>query len=245
MSAVVPEGADTGALADRLAVLEAVLADPPVVHPMEAAADPRMGVWSTEPSCYRFLAERCPPGARTLETGSGLSTVLFAALGTDHVCCTAGQEEADRVLAHCRARGIDASRLRFEVGSSHRTLPPLEAAGLVRDVVLVDGSHAFPFPVVDWFYAGSMLEQGGTLVVDDLNLPAVQVLVRFLDADPRWTAVAGTRKWRAWRRERGGTLSEDWTEQPFYRTARDRLLGPARRVRGKVGYEVARRRRHA
>ena len=240
MSAAVAEGAD--AVADRLAVVERILADPPVVHPMDASADPRMGVWATEASCYRFIAERCPPGTRTLETGSGLSTVLFAALGADHVCCTAGQEEADRVLEHCRSRGIPVPSLRFEVGSSSSTLPPLEASGLERDVVLIDGSHAFPLPAVDWFYAGSMLPRGGLLVVDDVNLPAVGVLTSFLDADPRWLAVAGTSKWRAWERQRGGTLSEDWTEQPFYGSPRRRWPSPVRRVAGKLRYELARRR---
>ena len=220
--------------ADRLALVDRILADPPVVHPMEGGPQPRMGVWSTEPSCYRLLAERCPPGTRTLETGSGLSTVLFAALGTVHVCCTAGQEEADRVVAHCRTRGIPVDGLRFEVGASHHSLPRLEAEGNELDLVLVDGSHAFPIPVVDWFYAGSLLREGGLLVVDDVDLPAVHVLVRFLDADPRWTPVGGTRKWRAWERQRGGTLSEDWTEQPFYRAPLARAAHPLRWARGRL-----------
>lgn len=226
---------------DRLAVVEQILADPPVVHPMEAGAAPRMGVWATEPACYRFLAERCPPGTRTLETGSGLSTVLFAALGADHICCTAGQEEADRVLEHCRTRGVDSTHVRFEVGSSHRTLPPLEAAGVERDIVVIDGSHAFPFPAVDWFYGAALLGHGGVLVVDDLDLPAVGVLVRFLDQDPRWRRLAGSDKWRAWERTTTGPLSEDWTEQPFYRTRRAVLLAPVRRVTGKIRYELDRR----
>lgn len=229
---------------DRLAVVEQILDDPPVVHPMGVAdGQARMGVWATEPSCYRFLAERCPPGTRTLETGSGLSTVLLAALGADHICCTAGREEADRVLEHCRTRGIDASGLRFEVGSSHHTLPPLEAAGTPRDIVLVDGSHAFPLPVIDWFYAAALLGSGGILVVDDLNLPAVGVLVRFLDRDPRWRSVAGSKKWRAWERTTTGTLSEDWTEQPFYRSPTDTVLAPFRKVTGKLRHELAKRRR--
>ena len=230
--------------AERRALVEQVLADPPVVHPMEGGVpEPRMGVWSTEASCYRFLADRCPPGTRTLETGSGLSTVLFAALGADHICCTAGQEEADRVLAHCASRGIDSSGLRFEVGSSHRTLPPLEAAGVERDLVLIDWSHAFPLPEVDWFYGAALLCRGGVLVVDDLTLPAVAVLARFLERDPRWQALAGSSKWQAWERRTSGTLSEDWTEQPFFRRRRDALLAPARRVTNKVRYEIARRSR--
>jgi hypothetical protein len=228
---------------DRLAVVEQILADPPVVHPMGLAdGQARMGVWATEASCYRFLAERCPPGTRTLETGSGLSTVLLTALGAEHICCTAGQEEADRVLEHCRSRGIDAAALRFEVGSSHRTLPPLEAAGTTRDIVLIDGSHAFPLPTVDWFYAAALLDAGGVLVVDDVNLPAVDVLVRFLDHDPRWRPLAGSKKWRAWERTVSGPLSEDWTEQPWYRTRGDALLAPWRKVTGKLRHELTKRR---
>ena len=212
--------------------MTAILADPPVVHPMDRTATPAMGVWSTDESCYRFIAERCPPGTRTLETGSGLSTVLFAALGAQHVCCTAGQEEADRVRAHCEARAIPLGGLRFEVGSSHRTLPPLEAEGLELDLVLIDGSHGFPLPVVDWFHSASLLRHGGTLVVDDTDLPAVRVLTRYLDRDPRWERLQRTGKWAAWRRSTSGPLCEDWTEQPFYVEPRDRATRAVRRVTG-------------
>ena len=209
-------------LADRQAVVDRVLADPPGVHPMGHGPDAHLGVWSTEPDCYRFMAEHCPPGSRTLETGSGLSTVLFAALGAEHVCCTAGQEEADRVLAHCASRGIPTDHLRFEVGASHDALPALQRAGDERDLVLIDGGHGFPMPIIDWFYGAGTLRAGGVLVVDDVNLPAVRVLRGFLDQDPRWVPLAGTEKWRAWRRTTAGTLSEDWTAQPFFRTRRDR-----------------------
>jgi predicted O-methyltransferase YrrM len=211
-------------LDQRLAIVERVLADPPTVHPMDFSAAPTMGVWSTEASCYRFLAEHCPPGTRTLETGCGTSTVLLTAFGADHICCTAGQEEADRVLADCLARGVAVDDLRFEVGLSYRTLPGLEAAGTTRDLVLIDGSHGFPVPMVDWFYAAALLARGGVLVVDDVNLPAVRLLRRFLDQDPRWESLAGTAKWQAWRRLGEGTLSEDWMAQVWYRTRRRRAV---------------------
>jgi predicted O-methyltransferase YrrM len=210
-------------LADRLAVADQVLADPPRVHAMDHSADPDIGVWSTEPSCYRFLAEHCPPGTRTLETGSGLSTVLFAALAARHICCTPSQDEVDRLLAHCTARRFPTDELRFEVGPSHDTLPTIERSGEVRDLVLIDGSHGFPLPMVDWFYGAATLREGGILVVDDVNLAAVRALRGFLDQDPRWEPLAGTDKWRAWRRLHSGTLLEDWTEQVFYRSRRDRI----------------------
>src|SRR3546814_19746420 len=95
---------------------------------MEGGADPRMGVWSTDEDCYRLIASRCPPGTRSLETGSRLSTVLLAALGAQHLCCTPGPEAADRILDPCRAPGIDAPRPPFATGSPSATLPPMATA---------------------------------------------------------------------------------------------------------------------
>lgn len=200
-----------------------------------------MGVWSTDEACYRFIADRCGPGTRTLETGCGLSTVLFAALGCQHVCCTAGQDEADRVLADCERRGIATAALSFRVGSSHQTLPVMEAAGTELDLVLVDGSHGFPLPMLDWFYAGSMLRQGGALLVDDLDLPAVGALNAFVKRDPRWQSITLTAKWGAWEKRRAGTLSEDWTEQAFYTTTRRRLKRYSQRVIAKIRRTLRRR----
>ncbi len=233
--AVVPQDAS-----ERQAAVDRILADPPVVHPMDRSVDPKMGVWSTDESCYRFIADRCSPGTRTLETGTGSSTVLLALLAAEHICCTAGQDEVDRVVEHCRSHAISTDTIRFEVGASHQTLPPLERAGIVRDLVLIDGGHGFPVPIVDWFYAAGMLRVGGALVIDDVHLPAVRVLQDFLDKDPRWTSLAQTPKWCAWRRESDHGLAEDWTEQPFY-VDRPNLAQLVRRVPGKIRRELTQR----
>jgi predicted O-methyltransferase YrrM len=212
-------------------VLERVLADQPVVHPMSADPDAPLGVWSTEAGCYRFIAERVGPGTRTLETGCGTSTVLLAALGADHICVTPGPEERERLLAHTAARGIPVDRVRFEVASSHEGLPRLAAEGIEVDLVLVDGSHGYPMPIIDWFYAGAMLRRGGVLVLDDLPLPAVRLHARILDRDPRWRRLARTKRWGAWERLSSGPLCEDWTAQPHVEEPARRFVN---RVRGKL-----------
>jgi hypothetical protein len=218
-------------------VVDAVLADPPAVHPMGDG----LGVWSTEESCYRFLAAMVAPGARTLETGCGTSTVLLAALGAHHVCVTPGPEERDRLVEHGATRGIDLARVRFEVAPSHEALPRLAAEGLVLDAVLVDGAHGFPLPILDWFYAGSMLRRGGVLVLDDLALPAVDALRRFVDRDPRWRPRAATRKWAAWERTTEGPLAEDWLGQPFHLARRQRAAHLGRRIAGRAARELRQR----
>lgn len=200
-------GADS--LVDRL------LADPPAVHAMAADDDAAIGLWSTGRDCYMLLAEAAGPATRSLETGSGLSTVLLTALGAQHTCVTPSHDEARRIKAFCVARGIDASSLTFRIGASDEVLPTL-AGEPPLDLVFIDGGHGFPTPMIDWYYAGGRLRSDGLLVLDDVALPAVAQLCAFLDADPRFAADRRTAKWASYRRTGHGSLRQDWFEQPFF-----------------------------
>jgi predicted O-methyltransferase YrrM len=201
---------------DKRALVDQLLERPPAIHAMNDEGDPELGVWSTDRDCYLFLTETVRPGSRTLETGSGLSTILFAALGAEHTCVTPAQVEVDRIVEYCRQEEIDISRVAFEIGSSDEVLPRL-LSGAAIDLAFVDGCHGFPTPTIDRYYAGSRLRQGGLLVVDDVALPAVAEVCGFIDLDPRWAASRRTGKWAAYRRVDAGGLRQDWFEQPFFR----------------------------
>jgi predicted O-methyltransferase YrrM len=216
---------------DRIptAVIDRLLADPPRVHAMDFSPTPVIGVWSTDRDCYELLAEWTHPGSRTLETGSGLSTVLFAALGAIHTCVTPSPQEAERILEYCASHAIDTARLQFALDRSDTVLPTLTGE---IDVVLIDGNHGYPAPTLDWYYAGGLLAEGGLLVLDDTQLPAVGQVARFLDGDPRWALVQRSTKWAAWRRIGTGSLVQDWYEQPWLSVPRplpERVVGKVRR----------------
>ncbi len=200
---------------DRLAQIERLLRDPPQVHVYDDAPPAPGGVWSTDVDCYEFLARHCPPGTRTLETGLGTSTVLFALWGATHTCVINSKGEADRCRAYLESRSIPHDNVEFAIGDSDEVMPRLP--GTEVDLFLIDGGHGYPLPVIDWYYGASRLRRGGIVVIDDLQLPQVSdALVAFLDRDPRWVPVARTRKWAAFRRESEGSLREEWTRQPFH-----------------------------
>jgi hypothetical protein len=120
----------------------------------------------------------------TLETGSGASTLVFAAGGADHEAVTPAAEEEERFRAQATARGIDASRVQFHIGLSHDVLPELGERRL--DVVLIDGAHGFPYPTLDWWHVAPRVKVGGRVLLDDAYMPPVRAIVDALSADPSW-----------------------------------------------------------
>ena len=199
----------------RLALTRRILESPPVVHPDA----PNKSVWSTDERCYEFMAAQVRPGWRTLETGVGVSTALFAAWGCEHLAIVPYAHESKSIHAYCAEMGIDTSRLEFDLRASELALPDLvESRPAALDLVFIDGGHAFPLPVIDWFYGAGLLRKGGVAIFDDVQLPAVgSLLDSYVDRDDRWQPMDGTSgKWRAYRRLSEGPLSEHESQQEFY-----------------------------
>jgi hypothetical protein len=131
-----------------------------------------------------WLEREVQPGMRTLETGAGASTLAFAAGGADHVAVTPAAGEEERIRAQAERMEIDTSRVRFEIGPSHEVLPRLDPGRL--DLVLIDGAHGFPYPILDWWLVAPHVEVGGRILVDDAYMPPVTALVDALRAQPAW-----------------------------------------------------------
>jgi hypothetical protein len=217
---------------DRLAWISRVTASPPIVHP-EA---PNGAVWNTDPKCYQLMAEQLHQGARTLETGAGVSTVLFAAWGCDHLAVVPFQNEADAVVRYCDEHEISRDTLRFDVRPSELALPELAGTIDQLDLVFIDGCHGFPIPIIDWFYGAGLLRKGGVVIFDDIQLPQVSSFIdSFLGRDDRWQQLESTEKWAAFRRLSEGPLGENQVHQPFFP---DSARTPLRRVKDAIPLNV-------
>jgi predicted O-methyltransferase YrrM len=163
----------------------------------------------------------------TLETGSGGSTIVFAAAGCRHTAISPARDEHERVRAWCAARGIATEHVTFLAEPSHVALQRMwEPAPL--DLVLVDGAHGFPHPALDWFLTAPHLRVGGHVLIDDAFLPSVSEVVRYLDASPAWQMVA-TPGYRTvvFRKDAEG-IPFDWVGSRFDRRPRFGYL-PLRR----------------
>ena len=162
--------------------LARILHDAPAIHGELGAGD--LITHGLTPAALTYIERTVRVGDRTLETGSGYSTILLAALGAEHICIVPNQPEVDRIQAYLLSQGVSLDRLTFHVAPSERVLPGLALAPL--DLVLVDGSHSFPQVFIDWFYSASALRVGGSLIVDDVHVWTGRVLRKFLVEEPEW-----------------------------------------------------------
>jgi hypothetical protein len=140
--------------------------------------------WGLAWPALRWLEREIHPGMATLETGAGSSTLAFAAGGAEHIAVTPDASEEERIRAQADRLGIDHSKVRFEIGPSHEVLPRLAARPL--DLVLIDGAHGFPYPMLDWWFTAEQLKVGGRMLLDDAYMPPVAALVDALRAQPGW-----------------------------------------------------------
>lgn len=191
--------------------LRRLLAAPPATHVDEHGTAQR---WGVAPRVLEILDDRVTAGARTLETGAGLSTALFALKGARHDCVVPWNQEADRLREWGRRERVSFDGVTFHVGFSDRVLPGLGEKPL--DLVLVDGGHGFPIPFLDWWYAGRRLRAGGILVVDDTQLWTGRVLSGFLAAQEGWELVEKLpMRATVFRRTTDEDSFRDWVDQPY------------------------------
>jgi predicted O-methyltransferase YrrM len=185
--------------------------DPPQVH--TDGTGRVHGDWALTPESLRLIERVTSPGDRTLETGAGISTVLFALLGARHTAITPDDAEVRRLTEYCSGHGISIDRVRFHVGCSQDVLPALAPGEL--DLVLIDGSHAFPVPFLDWYYCAALLRVGGLMMIDDTQLWTGRVLTDFLTAEAGWRHEYSPDRAAVFRKVAAFDRTVSWVHQPY------------------------------
>jgi predicted O-methyltransferase YrrM len=237
-------------------LLTRILTDQPRVHnrytevarpwlPAESYADRRLiAEWASPGFAHygigtevlQFLAETVTAEYRTLETGAGSSTLVFALKRASHIAITPAADEIDRIRAYGASIGLSMESVTFVAQPSERYLPSSDVSQL--DLVLIDGKHAFPWPMLDWFYCVDKLRRGGLLLIDDVQLSSVAVIAEFMTADPGWQLVREFGNTHAYRKTKDTVLDISWDMQPWTVHGRANRVQHARSRLRRIGRAV-------
>jgi hypothetical protein len=230
-----------------------LIADPPRLH--DDAGELIAG-WRLADAELVFLDRHLRAGMKTLETGSGVSTVLFALKGTRHTCVTPDPGEPVRIRAYCDQHGIGHAGITFITEQSEYVLPALRERDF--DLALIDGRHGFPTPFLDWFYMAGMLRAEGVLMIDDLHIWTAELLKQFLLAESGWKLMGETGRAAIFQKLDDSAQRKEWGDQPYvFRRSRPGSvwaklryvasalgrgdLGPVRRALQTSAHRLARR----
>ena len=80
----------------------------------------------------------------------------------------------------------------FREAPSEIALPQLLDANTRIQAAIIDGFHTFDHALVDFFYINKMLDVGGAVIFDDVNMPSIARLVSHIAKYPAYRILAGT-----------------------------------------------------
>jgi hypothetical protein len=158
---------------------------------------------------------------RTLETGAGHTTLMFAEAGCVHTAVTAAADEPASIRVLAAEMNIELDTVDFVVEPSQVAMPKLTGA---FDLILIDGGHGFPIPSLDFYYSAQLLKIGGILVVDDVRLWPIEPLVRFLEFHPDWEHVETVKDQTAFFKMLAPYRYLEWRAHPYSRIQSERAL---------------------
>jgi hypothetical protein len=119
----------------------------------------------------------------SVETGTGKTTLLFSHLSGHHTVFAkddSGDGDSLQVVRECPI--LQRAKVEFVVGPTQRTLPNYEFKNKLQ-LVLIDGPHAYPFAELEYYYLYPQVCAGGLLVLDDIHIPTIFNMFRFLRED--------------------------------------------------------------
>jgi Methyltransferase domain len=105
--------------------------------------------------------------------------------GCQHISIAPDPGEGDRIKQYCLQNGLPIN-FTFIAESSAKALPSLIATIPSLDFVFIDGAHRYPFAEIDYHFTEQKLKVGGYMVIDDVHMPSVKQLYRFLKKEKNW-----------------------------------------------------------
>lgn len=121
------------------------------------------------------------PFESTAETGCGGSTILLSRASQRHTVFAI--EGSDRTISTLQQHPkLNRESVVFVEGETKLTLATHSFPAQL-DLALLDGPHAYPLPQLEFVYLFPRVKVGGCIVLDDLQIPAVYALYRFLQME--------------------------------------------------------------
>lgn len=177
------------------------------------------GTFDPEPlntliSCAQSRRIRC-----SVETGSGVSTLVLSQVSSRHIVFSVDAGRSISAVKNCGL--LKEEVVEWMIGPTQVTLPRYSFTEPVQ-LALIDGPHAWPFPDMEYYYLYQQVEQGGLLIIDDIQIPTIRNMLNVLKVDPMWKVLEVVHNTAFLERTDAPMFcptGDYWWEQPYNQTA--------------------------
>ena len=215
--------------------------------PIDPVADVRRGIdrlpreWhgsGSVPSAVLDALERHASGVqRSMETGTGRTTLLLSHLSAHHTVFTKDDTgDGDSLQAVRTSPLLNRTNVHFVVGPTQRTVLAHHFDARL-ELAFLDGPHAYPFPELEYWAVYPHISTGGVLAIDDIQIPTIGNMFQFLRADAMWELLEVVDSTAFFRRTAAALIDpfgEGWTQQDYNRRSRLAHLPLTTRVKRRV-----------
>lgn len=164
--------------------LDDIIKNYPSFHRKQDGTPWFLGVSGATLKAFASLVEN---GMRTVETGAGFSSLAFIVKGAHHTAICPDDYLEKNIRDWCDSWRIDHSRFTYICAKSQDVVATIDGE---FDFAFVDGEHAFPMPMIDFYYLARRLRVGGHIGIDDTNIWTGDVIAKHLMLDSDWSFVS-------------------------------------------------------
>jgi predicted O-methyltransferase YrrM len=143
-----------------------------------------MQQWLQEYGCSRLIEIGLAYGISSLFLCDALACCDG---GTYHILDPYQQRDWAGIGLHNLSVAGYRDRVQFHEEFVEDCLPRLWQEGFRCDFALIDGGHSFAQVMTDFFWINQLLVDGGLVIFDDIQLPAIQQVVAHVQADPTYS----------------------------------------------------------
>jgi hypothetical protein len=187
------------------------------------------------PKVLRAMArhsEHIGPISHSAETGSGTTTLLFSHLSTTHLVFAKDLERSVRQAKNSPL--LNPRAVTFVEGPTQVTLPSYKFRRKLQ-IALIDGPHGYPFPDLEYYYFYPLIETGGLLIIDDIQIPSIERMFDLVRADDMFDLLEIIGNTAILRRSQAPLIdphSDSWWLQGCNRPYHQKTSGPRRPLLG-------------
>lgn len=153
----------------------------------------------------------------SIETGSGKSTLIFSHLSSNHKVFA--KDHGESITKVLDSPLLNRKSVEFIEGATQITLPQYNF-NCKFQLALIDGPHGYPFADLEYYYIYPHLEEGAILIVDDIQIPSVYNMFRFIEADKMFSLLEVVNQTAFFRRTDAPTFDpygDGWWQQDYNR----------------------------